>query len=309
MEPSSDCRHVMVMCSPGASTGWPTVAPYQFSLILATVGRSEEVERFLCSLDEQHGVAFELIVVDQNTDDRLVPHLLRRRGTFPIRHLRSAPGVSRARNVGLEYASGSIVAFPDDDCWYPEGLLSRVDSLLRQNPDLGGVTGRQTDAEGRPWCKRLTSNPTRVDVLNVWSKAISITIFLRQAVVAAVGPFDEHLGVGAGSKFASGEETDYLVRAIRFGFRFQYLPQIHVHHPNPLAAWDVRMVKRARGYGAGMGRVLRKHHYPAWFKAKILVRPLAGALLSLAALRLGKSRYHLSTFLGRLEGLISSNRG
>lgn len=296
---------MMINSGRRACAGTRAVSQHQFSLLLATVGRTDEVERFLCSLDQQHGAAFELIVVDQNPDDRLVPYLLRRQGAYPIRHLRSAPGLSRARNVGLRYASGSIIAFPDDDCWYPWGLLRLVGSLLRDNPSWDGITGRSTDAEGRPSNGRFALKPGQLDVAHVWSQAISYTIFLRQAVVAAVGPFDEHLGVGAGTAFASGEETDYLVRAIRSGFRFEYLPHIHVHHPNPLAAWDSRMVNRAHGYGAGMGRVVRKHRYPAWFKAKILARPLAGALLSLATLRAGKSRYHLSTFLGRLKGLTS----
>ena len=47
----------------------------KFSLILATVDRVTELERFLDSLDRQTFRDFELFVVDQNTDDRLVPIL------------------------------------------------------------------------------------------------------------------------------------------------------------------------------------------------------------------------------------------
>lgn len=124
-------------------------------------------------------------------------------------------------------------------------------------------------------------------------------------MVASVGGFDERLGVGAGTAFGSGEETDYLLRAISKGFRLEYLPGLKVHHPNSLAVWDRRTVRRARDYGAGMGLVVRKHGYPFWFKGKILARPLAGALLSMATLHPGRSRYYLSTFLGRLKGLSS----
>lgn len=102
----------------------------QFSLVLATVGRTHEVERLLCSLDRQEGATFELIVIDQNIDGRPVPYLEPRKTKYPIVHVRSQPGLSRARNLGLRHVSGSIVAFPDDDCWYPDGLLRRVWSLL-----------------------------------------------------------------------------------------------------------------------------------------------------------------------------------
>ena len=50
---------------------------------------------------------------------------------------------------------------------------------------------------------------------NLWNRAISFTIFLRRDVVEAVGPFDEELGLGSGRPWASGEETDYLIRAVR----------------------------------------------------------------------------------------------
>lgn len=287
---------------PGA--GQKTRRP-RFSLVLATVDRTDEVERFLCSLDRQNGVALELIVVDQNPDERLLPYLQRRGDAYRILHLRSEPGLSRARNVGLRHASGEIIAFPDDDCWYPPGLLDHVSSLLQDNAKCDGVTGRSIDASGRPSGGRFASRPRRLDVLGVWSQAISYTIFLKDRVVASVGEFDERLGVGAGTAFGSGEETDYLVRAIRSGFRLEYLPDLKVCHPNPLAVWNRRTVRRAYDYGAGMGLVVRKHGYPFWFKGKILARPLAGALLAMAALHPGRSRYYLGTFLGRLKGLSS----
>ena len=90
----------------------------KFSLILATLNRTGEVDYLLKTLDRQTYRNFELIVVDQNADDRLVPLLAPYQANFPILHLQSAKGLSRARNVALEHVSGDIVAFPDDDCAY-----------------------------------------------------------------------------------------------------------------------------------------------------------------------------------------------
>jgi len=63
---------------------------------------------------------------------------------------------------------------------------------------------------------------------------------------------------GAGTPFQSGEETDLLLRAIKGGFQIQYLPSLVIYHPLP-PRYSSAAVTRARLYGAGMGRVLRKH--------------------------------------------------
>ena len=115
---------------------------------MATLGRTLEIERFVASLDTQTHYDFELIVVDQNPDDRILPFLQPYRTRFPILHLHSEKGTSRARNVGLEHVKGDVVGFPDDDCWYPPDLLERVSEYLREHPDLDGITGRVTDWEG-----------------------------------------------------------------------------------------------------------------------------------------------------------------
>ena len=44
-----------------------------FSLIMATLGRTDEPRRFLDSLESQTFRDFELILADQNDDDRIAP--------------------------------------------------------------------------------------------------------------------------------------------------------------------------------------------------------------------------------------------
>src|SRR6202049_5317096 len=79
-----------------------------FSLILSTVGRTEEPARFLRPLDLQTYRHFELIVVDQNPGAILDPLVRQYRDRFPLLHLRSECGLSRARHAGLLHASGEM---------------------------------------------------------------------------------------------------------------------------------------------------------------------------------------------------------
>ena len=67
-----------------AAGGDEMAVSIKFSLILATVDRVTELERFLSSLDRQTCRDFELIVVDQNPDDRLVPILAPYQASFLI---------------------------------------------------------------------------------------------------------------------------------------------------------------------------------------------------------------------------------
>lgn len=276
----------------------------KISLILATKNRVQEVDRFARSLVRQGHTDLELIVVDQNEDDRLIGVLGQLHFPFPIIRLRSKSGLSLARNVGMSRATGNIITFPDDDCWYPEGLLARVVAEFRDRPSVDGLTGRSEDGLGHASGGCFSRDQGRVDLKNVWKRGISYTIFLRAPVCAAVGSFDEELGVGAHTRFGSGEETDYLIRTIKLGFNIQYLADLIVFHPNPVL-YNRNHCDKAFRYGVGMGRVLSKHRYELSFNLYTILRPICGALLSLLMLRIRKAAYHLAIARGRVSGLRS----
>jgi glycosyltransferase involved in cell wall biosynthesis len=278
----------------------------RFSLIVPTIHRTGELSRFLASLALQRHKNFELIVVDQNPDDRVVSVLSPYANRLSMLHLRSKQkGASRARNIGLRHASGDAVAFPDDDCLYPPDLLSRVDSTFTRRPEIDGLTGRLIDEDGRDSSARFDARAGALGKISVWARAIEATVFLREECVRELR-FDESLGVGAGTEWGAGEVTDYLLRLLEMGKSLQYDPDLMVIHRPFVSAYDDRAMRRAFSYGCGMGRVLRMHKMPLWFKAKWLVRPLGGAMLSAAALSLPKARLRWCTFRGRLKGMLAS---
>jgi len=198
----------------------------RFSIIIATINRTEENFRLLKSIAAQQYNDIEVIFADQNNDDRLNPILAQYRLLFPILHLRSQKGLSRSRNEALAFAQGEIICFPDDDCWYPPNLLIEVDRRMQENPLIAGFTGRCTDEHGRLSAGGESRQPGLLNRHNVWRSGVSATMFLRSNVLKQVGGFDEELGVGAGTPFQSGEETDLLLRAIKGGFQIQYLPSL-----------------------------------------------------------------------------------
>jgi glycosyltransferase involved in cell wall biosynthesis len=266
-----------------------------FDLVLATVDRVDELRPLLESLERQTHRAFRLLVVDQNDDDRL-REVLSDRGIDVVR-ITAGRGLSSARNAALPQLRADVIAFPDDDCVYSDDLLERVARRLAAELSLEGLTGRSADANGRstpswePDAAQLTRD-------NLWNRAISYTIFLRRAVIERVGSFDEQLGLGAGTPWSSGEEIDYLVRALDAGARIEYDPELVVAHAPE--ARDGRTVG-ARD-GASIGYLLRKHRYPPRTVATMLARPAGGVVLSVLKKDRERAGFHAATLRGRLLG-------
>ena len=272
-----------------------------FDLIVATVGRIQELGRLLDSLEAQRYQSLRVIVVDQNDDARLDP-VLAGRG-LEVLHLRSEPpGLSRARNVALVHVAADVIAFPDDDCVYPPGVMSRVADRFSDDTGLDGLTGRAEDASGRSSASWKAEAATLTDD-NLWNRGISFTMFLPSSLVERVGRFDERLGLGSPDAWSSGEETDYLIRAVRSGARIEYDPSLVVRH-------DVRADDAQIGLrdGASVGYLLRKHRYPLRTVARMLVRPLGGAVVSLARRDRARVSYYAATFRGRVRGYRRASR-
>ena len=280
----------------------------RFSLIMPTVGRVSEPQRFLASLEAQTFRDFELLAVDQNPDERLTPVLGAYGARFPILHPRERrAGASRARNVGLGHSFSEFVAFPDDDCQYPPLLLEKVVRFFDRHPAIDGLTGRLVDQRGESSILDFDSEPGLLDTTNVWSRSIEATMFLRRDSVRGLR-FDENLGRGSNTTWGSGEGTDYLLQLLSRGASLYYDPHLSVFHPPPVPPYDAKAIRRAYEYGCGRGYVLRKHEYPLHTKARSLVGPLRQAAVAAAGLRVAEAGYQWNVLRGRMKGLTRASQ-
>jgi glycosyltransferase involved in cell wall biosynthesis len=276
----------------------------RFSLVVGTIKRTVQLDRLLGSLAMQSCQDFELIVVDQNRDDRVLDRLKAYEGKFPIVHLRSAVGLSKARNAGLGVARGDIISFPDDDCWYPEDLLEKVADFFSKHPEFDGLTGRSVDLTGEDTVGIYIKEEGLVSLRDVWRKAVAFSMFLTRESTRKAGGFDEGLGPGAGTIYQGAEDIQYLIGVLKAGCRVFYSPRIRVYHENPLVGYGPLVVERGYSYGSGHGRVLRREGYPMEAVAAALIRPLGGTILSLLTGRFRKGLYHFAIFRGRLRGWL-----
>ena len=127
------------------------VAQALISLVVATYGRGKELQPLMTSLAMQTDRRFEVIVVDQNADDRIDSVLEVARGSgLTVHHLHlDTPGLSSARNLGTALARGCIVAYPDDDCWYEPLTLARASRRLAGVSPPDGIAACLPHARAR----------------------------------------------------------------------------------------------------------------------------------------------------------------
>ena len=280
-----------------------TGPPLHFSLVVATKGRTSELSRLFASLATQTCSAFDVVVVDQNPETILAGTLA---GPWPfhVEHIRTpgATGACRARNVGWRAATGSLILFPDDDCWYPAHFIEYArDRFDESECDI--LTGRAADTAGRSINGRFELDPCSVTSPDVWTTSIEWVAFFKRSLLEELGGFDEDVGIGSTTPWQSCESQDIVLRALEHGASCVYDPNLFGHHAElNIETPDAAQIRKGRAYARGMGWVLRKHKATWPTRAYWVLRPALKSLIRATQGRLAGASYYRNIALGRLEG-------
>jgi 2-beta-glucuronyltransferase len=283
----------------------PSIGVVNVSLVVCTFGnRKKQLLRLIESLKTQHFNGFEVILVDQNRPGYLDDILQTNCAGIPLKQVRSDRGLSIARNVGMIHASGAIVGFPDDDCWYLPETLAQVASFFRRNPKVDILLGRTVDALGAPSLSPLRKQSGAVNPSNVWISGNSNTLFVRKEAIPPSG-FDEKLGVGAPTRYQSGEETDFILTLMKNRARAVYISDLQVCHDQVEDVGTARVLKRAWIYSLGFGYVLKKHEFGFGYLGYRVGRSIVSAIWAVAGLRpvygIGRMVWSAGTLVGYIS--------
>ena len=99
----------------------------RLSVVIPTYNRRDRLARVLAALERQTMPAdeFEVVVVDDGSTDGSSDWLATRKPAYALRTLRlSNGGPARARNAGVEAATGDILLFIDDDVEPTDSLIA-----------------------------------------------------------------------------------------------------------------------------------------------------------------------------------------
>ena len=216
------------------------------SVVIVTLGRSSVFERCLAALEAGVRKPDELVVVDQSAEG--LAHLF---GSETRRVHATGLGISRARNLGAEAATGDTLAFTDDDCVPDESWLAE---LAAADGDIatGRILPLDDEREGLVAVSSRTSTDHRRfhgAAGNLpWDAGSGGNLLVARALFERLGGFDTQFGPG--SRYRAAEDVEFLDRALRSGATIDYTPAAVVYHERKLRSQRLR---RRVPYGFGMG--------------------------------------------------------
>lgn len=202
----------------------------------------------LASLRWPHG-QLEVVVVDDAGRPPAASVAARFADRLPLRVERATgAGPAAARNIGARAASGTLLAFTDDDCRPVADWLERL---------AGRLAGATRAMAGGPLVNALDDNPWAAashDVLDTVldhynadrTRArflLTSNLVLPAALFAETGGFDERF------PRAAGEDREFSERARESGIALLYEPDAPVLHHHAVGLTG--LLRQHRNYGSG----------------------------------------------------------
>lgn len=193
------------------------------SIVLPSYNRRNVLPRAVNSILMQDSSDFELIIVDDSTDETRdwLKSLSDPRITtiFPTQRR----GVSAARNIGIEAARAPIIAFLDSDDFYLPQHLSRALAALEREPDLVCTLSsgnKEVRGELRPAPLPDVKLAPRAFEWALYSDLIGVdgsSIAVRTEAARRIGGFCEQM--------QRTEDREFLIRLSALG-AVRLLPQV-----------------------------------------------------------------------------------
>jgi len=228
-----------------ADADWPRI-----SVVVCTYNGARTLRECLAGLCDLDYPDCEVIVIDDGSTDGSAA-IARQ---FPCRLVSTENrGLSRARNSGLELATGSIVAYIDDDAYPDPHWLRHLATAFRHSTHAG-MGGPNLPPPGDGWIAECVAsapgNPVHILVSDREAEHVpGCNMAFRKAALEAIGGFDPQFRV-------AGDDVDLCWRLTDAGFTLGFSPAAVVwhHRRNSLRAFW----RQQRGYGRAEGMLQRK---------------------------------------------------
>lgn len=204
------------------------------SVVIPTLNEETVIARCLEALAAQTAprAAFEVIVVDNGSEDGTVPAALRFEDILQLRVIeRKGVSISGLRNLGAAVAESEYLAFLDADCIAPPDWLSQALELLGAQ-GTGVVGAHYTIPPASSWVARAWYGDMRTLKRGPVAYVPAGTLFVGRKLFSGVGGFDESI--------ETSEDCEFCQRVSAAGFPVEAVPSLSVVHlgtPQTVAAF------------------------------------------------------------------------
>ena len=208
------------------------------SVIIPSYNRRQDLCRCIDSVLAQTQMSFEIIVVDDCSEDDSREFL---RLNYPDVHLISCDcryGPSHLRNLGLRAAKGEFILFLDSDVILPEKeIVRRMVEILSRDPRIGEIggeisvyrsimdkaIGKKRDFFGKNHDVVSKKNEKAENQLKDCTYLATCNCMVRKDVAFGVGGFDPYYKFG-------GEDADFGCRILKRGYSNKVDFKVGIHH-------------------------------------------------------------------------------
>lgn len=235
----------------------------RFSIIIPVYNRPKEVDELLESLCIQTFTDFEVIVVEDGSDETSEAICEKYKDRLDLKYcFKPNTGPGPSRNYGAEQSSGEYLIILDSDVIVPEDYLRTIDETLKAQP---------TDAFGGPDRAHESFTPIQ-KAINYAMTSFFTTGGIRggKRKMDKFYPRSFNMGirrslfqqVGGFATIRYGEDIDLSTRLFEAGCDCRLLPEAYVYHKRRVKFSSFfRQVKHS-----GEARVMLKRKYPETFK-------------------------------------------
>ncbi len=205
------------------------------SALVCTRDRGQSIVDTITSILANTHPNFELVIVDQSTNDTTEDAARPFFSDPRLRYIRSSTaGKTRALNLGVSEAGGEVVAVTDDDCTVPSDWLEKLAAIFDRNPKVAMAfcnvaAGPHDESAGFiPAYMRTDDKLVTTSRDKCSARGIGAGMAVRRAVILKLGGYDTLLGPG--SRFGCCDDGDMAVRILLSGNHIYETSTITVEH-------------------------------------------------------------------------------
>jgi glycosyltransferase involved in cell wall biosynthesis len=221
------------------------------TILICTYNRASYLAETLDSiaaLDVPSAIAWDVLVVDNNSSDGTRGVVEHRALSFPVRLrylFEGTQGKSNALNAGMTAAAARVIVFTDDDVRVPRGWLKAAIAPLVEREDIdytggpvrpiwGGPKPAWLDEKGNLGGTIAVKDHGRAPFVFEEGKKtpLGVNMAVRRSLVERIGGFRPDLG-RRGNSLLGQEQAEFFYRSRQAGARGLYVPEMILDHHVP----------------------------------------------------------------------------